>query len=610
MKDFSQKLAKLPQQSGVYLMKDALGNVIYVGKAKILKNRVSSYFRAFDRHSPKTQTLVTNIADFEYIITSTEVEALILEANLIKKHKPRFNIMLKDDKAYPYIKVTKEKFPRVLKVRAVKKDGATYFGPYSSNYAVNESLDTIQKLFPIRTCNRNMDKKWARACLNFHIKQCCGPCLGIVDPEQYQEYIDEIIAFLSGRQEKLIKILTNKMKNFAERQAFEQAAMVRDQLRALEQLAIKQKVASTKNIDQDIIAARIKEDKACVFIFFVRNGQLIGKEQFIFAEDTIENEAHLLAQFILQFYSGTAYLPKEIVLSAPIAEVDAYAQWLSQKKGRKVKLTVPQKGDKKQLVEMALANADDFLDKYYEEKQQKNKKQIALAEQLAELLGTDKKIERIEAYDISNIMGTFSVASMVVFEKGEKKTSDYRRFKVKTIEGANDYGSMQEVLYRRFKRYIEQKETEKNKHSFARLPDLLLIDGGKGHVHAVIDVLKAFQIDVLVAGMVKDDRHSTSHLYFNGEEHNLKNNRELYRFIYLIQEEVHRFAISYHRSLRDKEMLHSVLDEIKGVGKKRKVALLEHFKTIEKIKIASIDELEQAPTINRQIAENIYQYFH
>ncbi len=611
MKDLKSQLNMLPTSPGVYLMKDKQGVIIYVGKAKNLKNRVTSYFRGFNSHSPKTQTLVVNIDDFEYIMTSTEVEALILEGNLIKKHQPRFNILLKDDKTYPYIKITNEMYPRVLKVRRVLKDGAHYFGPYTSAYDVNQIIDMIQKTFPIRQCNRDMSKKSQRPCLNYHIKQCLGPCKGNVGVTTYGALIEHIILFLSGKQDRLTKLLEKKMRDCAAKLDFEKAAILRNQLKAIERLTVSQKVSSASGINQDVIAVVTSKERACVSIFFVRSGLLIGREHFVFEDSHYRSKADLLAQFIQQFYSGTATIPKEILLSNELENFKLYEQWLSEKSDKKVYIKEPKRGEKKRLVEMVMTNAQDFLEKHYDRVAEVKLKRKATLSELQDLLHLDTLPKRIEAYDISNIMGAFSVGSMVVYEEATKKKSDYRRFKIKTIEGPNDYGSMMEVLYRRFRRGLteHQESMEKQYAGFETLPNMLLIDGGKGQVSAVESVLSAMAVDIAVVGMVKDNKHRTRELLYRGQEYPLDRRSELYRFIYDIQEEVHRFAVSYHRSLRDKAMSQSILDDIAGVGAKRKKNLLKHFKTIEAIKKANLNDLLQVEGINQQVAEAVLDFF-
>lgn len=591
-------------------MKDKQGLIIYIGKAKNLKNRVTSYFRGFNSHMPKTQTLVVNIDEFEYILTDTEVEALILESNLIKQHKPRFNIRLKDDKAYPYIKITDEDFPRVIKVREIKKDKAKYFGPYTSNYDVNTTIEVIQKVFPIRQCNKDLTKKHLRPCLNYHIKQCLGPCKGDVHKEAYNASIQQIALFLSGREDELIKNLEAQMMAHADQLAFEKAAEIRNQLQSLKHLTVKQKVNHASGIDQDVISIHKIDDQSCVMVFFVRGGLLLGREHFIFDDTKDETTAHILNQFILQFYGGTAYLPREILLSEPVEDQESFEEWLSQKAGKRVYFLVPKIGDKKKLIEMVHQNAVEYLDKFYQQSKQKQMEQVQLLENLKDMLSLPSLPKRIEAFDISNTMGVFSVGSMVVYEMAEKKKSDYRRFKVKTIEGPNDYGSMMEILYRRFKRGKDEKAgLVSGVHRFDRLPDLLLIDGGKGHVHAVEAVIKALQIDVPVVGMVKDQKHRSHALYYQGQTIQMDRHGGLYRFISSIQDEVHRFAITYHRSLRDKTMTQSILDDIDGIGPKRKKALLQAFKTVDRIKEADMAALTDVEGITETIAKKVYGHF-
>lgn len=609
MKDFTEKLNKLPTSPGVYLMKDKSDVVIYVGKAKNLKNRVRSYFRGFSSHTPKTQTLVINIDDFEYIITPTEVEALILEGNLIKKYKPRFNVMLKDDKSYPYIKITREDYPRVIKVRRVLKDGAKYYGPYTSDYDVNQTIDVIQKLFPIRQCNRDMTKKNQRPCLYYHIKQCLGPCKGDVAKAEYGQLVDEINLFLSGKQEQLIQSLQQKMQGYASGLNFEQAAAIRDQIQSLKKLTVKQRISQAGDVDQDIIALYTIEQTACIFILFVRSGLLIGREHFVFDDvDSADSEA-IISQFLTQFYGGTAYIPKELLLSHQLADSALYQTWLSAKLGSRVSIKTPQRGNKRHLVKMAHDNAQDYLNKYAEDARREQQRCGEISAALQQLLALPKIPQRIEAFDISNIMGTFSVGSMVVYEDCRRKKSDYRRFKVKTIEGPNDYGSMMEVLFRRLNRALGQSAVANEQQKFSRLPDILLIDGGKGHVSAVEQVIVALGLTIPVVGMVKDDRHRTRGLLYQGVEYPLAVRSIVYRFIYEVQEEVHRFAITYHRSLRDKAMVQSILDDIPGIGKVRKTNLLKHFKTVDKIRQASLAELIAVPSINEDVAQSLIAFF-
>jgi excinuclease ABC subunit C len=608
LKDFSDALKKLPMSPGVYLMKDIQGNVIYVGKAKALKSRVSSYFRTFSAHTPKTQTLVVNIDEFEYILTDTEVEALILEGNLIKQYKPRFNVRLKDDKAYPYIKITHEAFPRVIKVREVKRDKGLYYGPYTSDYDVNQTLDVIKKVFPIRQCHRDLSKKNQRPCLNYHIKQCLGPCKGTVYESDYQKIIQEIVLFLTGKEQELLTQLEAKMMEYAQSMKFERAALIRDQLNSLRHLSVKQKVTSASGIDQDVVGLSREEDKACLMIFFVRNGLLLSRESFMLEDVKNESDSELMHQLLLQFYGGAAFFPKEILLSHAVDDASTFETWLTQLAQKRVYVLTPQKGDKKKLVDMVLTNTREYLDKHFETIVARDRAMHARLVDFAQLLSLNKVPKRIEAYDISNIMGVFSVGSMVVYEQGIKKKSDYRRFKVRTIEGPNDYGSMMEVIYRRFKR---AENTEESK-GFEKLPDLLLIDGGKGHVKVVRDVLVALGLDssIPVVGMVKNDRHKTEALFFNGDSIPLDPHSDMFKFVAGVQEEVHRFAISYHRSLRDKAMSQSILDDIPGVGVMTKRKLLTAFQSIDAIRRASVEDLSRIGGVKATLAQTIYEFFN
>lgn len=613
--NIKDQLKKLPEKPGVYLMKDKDNHIIYVGKSKNLKNRVTSYFRGFNSHTTKVQTMVVNITEFEYIITDTEMEALILEATLIKKHQPRFNILLRDDKTYPYIKVTmNEHFPRVIKTRRLLKDKAKYFGPYTDVDAVNKTIDTINRIYPIRKCSRNLEKNNERPCLNFHIGQCLGPCKGDVHHDEYMEVIAEIIQFLSGKYEMLIPKIEDKMKAAAEILNFEKAVMYRNQLEAIQRLQVKQRVVTTSDVNQDIISWAREMGQTCIMLFFVRSGKLIGNEKFILDDTETESIGEILSSFVVQHYSGTSFIPKEVILSDTPNDQDLLADWLTQKADYKVKVLVPKRGEKKKVADLVKKNAEEYIEKFKEQIEIDKYKRQLIRDNLESLLQTGKPIRRIEAYDISNIYGVLSVGSMVVFENGVKKRSDYRRFKVKTIEGANDYGSMMEILYRRFKRGLEEleelKKTGVDKGSFSVFPDLLLIDGGKGHVNSVLDVLKALDINIPVAGMVKDDKHKTDRLYYNGDMVNLKSNHEVYRYVASIQEEVHRFAIEYHRSLRNKQMTYSVLDDIPGIGKTRRTNLMKHFKSIEGIRQATVEDLLEVDGINQKVAEAIYDYFN
>lgn len=611
-----EQLKTLPQLPGIYIMKDAKGEIIYVGKSKNLKNRVSSYFRGFNSHMPKVQTMVINIDEFEYIITDSEMEALILEANLIKKHLPRFNILLKDDKMYPYIIVsTGERFPRVYMTRQLPKGNHKVFGPYTSVEQVKITLEVIQTLFPLRECSKRITDKVERPCLNYHIGRCAGACNHMISDEAYDVYVQQIIRFLNGDKEWLIKSLNDKMLKAAEAMAFEEAAEFRDKIMALRALNEKQKAIQTSGKDQDFIATYNFEDRACVMLFQVRDGKIEGRESFNLVNAESTEPSELIASFITQYYSGSEMIPPEIYLSTALTDIDLYADWLVKLSGHKVVLSVPQKGEKKKIIDLVSKNAKEYIMKF----QDKIDKDLAFKDaaeaELKTLLGMPENlnINRIEAFDISNISGIYAVGSMVVYEGAKKKRSDYRRYRVKTIEGPNDYGSMQEIVYRRYKRGLEEvnlaKETGIINDKFNALPDLILIDGGKGHVKAVLDILNALELYIPVAGMVKDDFHKTDDLLFEGEKRGLKAHRNAFKLVYDIQEEVHRFAIEYHKTLRSKEMTHSILDEIEGIGEKRRIELLKHFKTIENIKTAEMDALLEVKGFNRSVAAKVYAYF-
>ncbi len=611
-----EQLKTLPQLPGIYIMKDQSGEIIYVGKSKNLKNRVSSYFRGFNSHLPKVQTMVINISEFEYIITDSEMEALILEANLIKKHLPRFNILLKDDKMYPYIVVSVgERFPRVFMTRQLPKGNYKVFGPYTSVDQVKTTLEVIQTIFPIRECSKKITDKVERPCLNYHIGRCAGACNHMITDEAYNVYIQKIIRFLAGDKNWLITELNEKMLASAEKMAFEEAAEYRDKINALRALNEKQKAIQNTGKNQDYIASYRFEDRACVMLFQIREGKIIGRESYNLSNVEGANGDELISSFILQYYAGNDMVPPEIYLSQQLENQDLYSEWLSKLCDYKVTFSVPQRGDKKKTIDLVEKNAKEYIMKF-QEKIEKEQLFSTLSEgELREALGLpdNLKIKRIEAFDISNISGVYSVGSMVVFEDGKKKRSDYRRFRVKTIEGPNDYGSMQEVVYRRYKRVLEEmkmaEETGILGDKYSGLPDLILIDGGKGHVNAALEVLNALKLYVPVAGMVKDDYHKTEDLYYDGDRRGLKARRNAFKLVYEIQEEVHRFAIEYHKSLRSKEMTHSILDEIEGVGEKRRIELMKHFKTIERIRDASVETLQEVVGINARVAQAIYDYF-
>ncbi|HBM81890.1 MAG TPA: excinuclease ABC subunit C [Clostridiaceae bacterium] len=616
MFDISEQLKLLPDKPGVYIMKNKDGHIIYIGKAVSLKNRVRQYFQNSKNHSPKVKAMVENISEFEYIITDSELEALILECNLIKKHKPKYNILLKDDKHYPYIKVTiNEKFPRIMMTRKIEKDRAKYFGPYSSSYTVRETLDTIKKLFPVRTCGRAIgENKKERPCLNYYIGRCLAPCQGDVNCEEYGNMIKNICMFLSGKQDELLSDLEDRMNRASENMEYEKAADYRDKIAAIKQINEKQKIISTDMEDEDIIAYARSKDKTCIQIFFIRTGKLIGREHYMFEETDISSPKEILTEFIKQFYSGTVFIPKNILLQEDIDEKEIIESWLTEKKDSKVYIKVPQKGEKKEFVDMVAENAAIIL-KNFSDKLLKEKKmsEYAIGE-LASILNLDGIPHRIEAFDISNIQGVDPVGSMVVFIDGKPKNSEYRRFKIKTVTGANDYASMQEVIERRFRHGLEElrmlREQNIDYGKFSNFPDLLLIDGGNIQVNAAKEVLDGLNIDIPIYGMVKDDRHRTRDLVHDGKELNLSRNSDSFRLICRIQDEAHRFAISYHRSLRGKGVMISLLDGIEGIGQIRKRSLIKYFGNIDRIKESSIDEIKQVPGMNIKSARAVYDYFH
>ena len=600
MFDIQEHLKQLPAEPGVYLMKDKFDNIIYVGKAKILKNRVRQYFQSSKNHSSKVKSMVKNIDKFEYIITDSELEALILECNLIKKYKPKYNVLLRDDKTYPYIKVTtNEDFPRVLKVRKVIKDKAKYFGPYTNTTAVNDTLDIIKNIYPIRTCNIDIEraiKTNMRPCLNLHIKRCVGPCTGNVTKEEYNKMIEEIILFLSGKEEKLIDILKEKMNKCAMDFNFEEAAIYRDKIKSLEDMMEKQKIdTSTSDLNQDVIEMARAHDEACVQVFFVRNGKIVGREHFILEGVMDSTRESILGSFVKQFYMEQEYVPKEIIIEDEIEDSFILSEWLSSKKGQKVTIRVPQKGEKKSLIEMVRKNAIEYLEKFSDMNKRKYEKSIGALEELKQILNLDNIPKRIESFDISNIQGVDSIGSMVVFTNGKKDKKEYRRYKIKTVIGPNDYDSMAEIVERRLK--------------YGDFPDLMLLDGGKGQVSAVKKVLNKYNVEIPLWGMYKDDKHRTKGLISQEKEIELDRTSNLYRFVASIQEEVHNYAISYHRSLRNKSLTKSELDDIQGIGEKRKKALLNHFKDIEAIKKATFEELLEVEGMNKTSSESVYNYF-
>lgn len=602
MFDIQEHLKTLPASPGVYIMKDKFGNVIYVGKAVSLKNRVRQYFQSSKNHSDKVRSMVKNIFSFEYIMTDSELEALILECNLIKKYKPKYNILLRDDKTYPYIKVTvNEDYPRVLKVRRILKDKAKYFGPYSNVSAVNDTIDIIRNIYPIRTCNIDMDKaikSGMRPCLNYHIKKCIGPCTGMVSKKEYMDMIDEILLFLSGKEDKLVGVLEEKMKAASMVLDFEEAASYRDKISSLKDVMEKQKISNVQNdSDQDVIAMANFDQEACVQVFFIRNGKVSGRENFMLEGVKDSDRSTILGSFVKQFYMSQEYIPRELIVEEEFMDMEIMEEILSSKRGTAVSIRVPKRGDKRALVLMVRKNADEYLLKFDDLKKKKYEKSIGSLEELGKLLDLDaKNLNRIEAYDISNIQGVDSIGTMVVYTKGIKDKKEYRRFKIKTVEGPDDYASMAEVLDRRLKH--------------GNLPDLILLDGGKGQVSAVKKVLEENGEDIPLWGMYKDDRHRTKGL-LNGENTiELDRTTSLYRFVAGIQEEVHNYSISYHRSLRDKKMTKSILDDIPGIGPKRKKALMDRFKDVDKLKKASKEDLVAIDGITDRLADEVLRHIN
>lgn len=618
MFDFEYHLKVLPDKPGVYIMKNALGEVIYVGKAKVLKNRVRQYFQSSRNHSEKVRAMVKNIAEFEYIVTDSEMEALILECNLIKKHRPRYNILLKDDKSYPFIKVTTtEDFPRVFVTRHVIKDGAKYFGPYTDVSAVYETLELIKKIFPIRTCKRVIkedDKESVRPCLNYHIGLCKGPCAKIISREEYKSIISDITSLLSGKSAGILRDLEVEMEKSAESLQFEKAAAFRDKINAIKKVTEKQKIITSNFENEDFISLYKDEKDVCVQVFFLREGKIVGREHFIIENSADMEDKEIISDFIKSFYGAAAFIPKSIYVE-DIDEQELLEQWLTMKRGSKVWIKVPQKGDKKDTLDMVRRNAKITLEQFkIKILQDKELYEVALRE-LSEILNLEDIPKRIEAYDISNIQGMDSVGSMVVFENGKSKNSDYRRFKINSVVGANDYGSMREILTRRFQhgldeiKAISEKNLQVSSGKFCVFPDLILMDGGKGQVNIALEVLREFNIDIPVCGMVKDDKHNTRGLIYNNEELPIKKYSNIMRLITRIQDEVHRFAITYHRSLRNKTTFHSILDDIPGVGERRRKELLKKFGSVESIKKASYEEILETPSIDKKSAQNIVEFF-
>ena len=616
--NFEEELKKLPGKPGVYLMHDEADVVIYVGKAISLRNRVRQYFRPGADGRPKIERMMPHVSRFEYIVTDSELEALVLENNLIKEYSPKYNTMLKDGKTYPYIRVTvQEDFPRLQFARQMKRDKSKYFGPYTSSKAVKDTMLLLQKLYCIRSCSRRLPQDIGkdRPCLNYHIHQCKGPCQGYIEKEEYKENVSKVLDFLNGKYQPILEELKTKMEQSAENMEFEEAAQYRDLLRSVSSIAQKQKATMTDQENRDIIAFAKDQDEAVVQVFFVRNGQIIGREHFYLKLSMEKTAGEILKRFLFQFYSGTPFLPKELVLQAEPDDMEGIEQWLTQKQGHRVYIKVPKAGDKEKLVELARKNARMVLDQDKERIVREENRTRGALNQIAKMLEIPK-LNRVEAFDISNLNGFLSVGSMVVFEGGKPKKNDYRKFKLKTVSGPDDYASMYEVLTRRFKRGKEEQEQKKEgligeeAGGFSSFPDLIMMDGGKGQVNVALKVLEELNLPIPVCGMVKDDHHHTRGLYYHGVELDIDTRSEGFRLITRVQDEAHRFAITFHRSLRGKEQIHSVLDDIHGIGPKRRKALMKYFESFEEIRKSSIDDLMKVPELNQQAAESVYNYFH
>lgn len=617
MFQIEEELKKLPGQPGVYIMHDAKDAIIYVGKAISLKNRVRQYFQSSRDKTAKIRQMVSKIARFEYIVTDSELEALVLECNLIKEHRPRYNTMLKDDKTYPYIKVTaSEEYPRILFSRQMKKDKNKYFGPFTSAGAVKDTIELIRKIYRIRACSRKLPQDMGkdRPCLYYHIHQCDAPCQGYISQADYQKSVKQAVGFLNGQYEPVMKYLEEKMRTASETMEFEKAIEYRDLLDSVRKVAQKQKITSQSMEDRDIIAMAKDERDAVVQVFFVRDGKLIGREHFHMNLTGSESKAEILNSFVKQFYAGTPFVPHEIWVQEELEDAEVIASFLTARRGQKVRFVVPKMGEKERLVELAEKNAKMVLSQDKEKIKREELRTIGAMNQIGSWIGLSG-IKRVEAYDISNISGFESVGSMIVYENGRPKRNDYRKFRIRTVQGPNDYASMREVLLRRFSHGLE--ETKKLQAeggdlamgSFTRFPDLLMMDGGRGQVNIALEVLRELQLEIPVCGMVKDDNHRTRGLYCQNVEIPIDRHSEGFQLITRIQDEAHRFAIEYHRSLRGKEQVRSVLDDIKGIGPARRKSLMRTFKTIEAVREASVEELEAAPQMNRAAAEAVYIFF-
>ncbi len=612
MFDIQEELKKLPGRPGVYIMHDETDDIIYVGKAISLKNRVRQYFQISRNKGAKIEQMVTHIVRFEYIVTDSELEALVLECNLIKEHRPKYNTMLMDDKSYPFIKVTvDEPFPRVMLARKMVKDKAKYFGPYTSAGAVKDTIELIRKLYCIRSCNRKLPKDIGkeRPCLNYHIHQCKAPCQGYISREDYRQSIQEVVHFLNGNYDVILKELEQKMQEASEAMEFEKAIEYRELLASVRKIAQKQKITDTAGDDRDILAVAVEEEDAVVQVFFIRGGRLIGRDHFYLKIVKGERKSEILSSFIKQFYAGTPYIPAELMLPETVEDMEVIEEWLTNRRGHRVHLRIPKKGTKEKLVELAGKNAALVLSTDKERLKREEGRTIGAVKELEKMLGL-RGILRMEAFDISNTSGFASVGSMVVYERGKPKRNDYRKFKIKGVQGADDYASMEEVLTRRFEHGMREQEEGKDIGGFTAFPDLILMDGGKGQVNVALRVLDQLGLNIPVCGMVKDDNHRTRGLYYQNKEIAIDKNSESFRLITRIQDEAHRFAITFHRQLRGKNQVHSILDDIKGVGPARRKDLMRHFENIDAIRNATVEQLKELPSMNEKSAQDVYDFFH
>lgn len=610
--NIQEELKKLPGKPGVYLMHDEKDAIIYVGKAISLKNRVRQYFQSSRNKGAKIEQMVTHISRFEYIVTDSELEALVLECNLIKEHRPKYNTMLMDDKTYPFIKVTvNEPFPRVMMARRMKKDKAKYFGPYTSAGAVKDTIELIRKLYHIRSCNRSLPKDIGkeRPCLNYHIHHCYAPCQGYISREEYRKSIDEVVRFLNGNYDPILKELEEKMLDASENLEFEKAIEYRELLASVQKIAQKQKITDTAGDDRDIIAMASEGEDAVVQVFFIRGGRLIGRDHFYLKIAENDTKSEILSSFIKQFYAGTPYIPAELMLPEEIEDQEIIEEWLTTRREHKVRLRIPKKGTKEKLVELAQKNAQMVLKNDKERLKREEGRTIGAVKELEKILGLTGII-RMEAYDISNTNGFDSVGSMVVYEHGKPKRNDYRKFKIKSVQGPDDYASMNEVLTRRFEHGLRERQDESETGGFQAFPDLIMMDGGRGQVNIALEVLEKLNLHIPVCGMVKDDNHRTRGLYFNNVELPIDRNSECFRLITRIQDEAHRFAITFHRQLRSKGQVHSILDDIPGVGPARRKDLMRSFENIEAIRNATVDDLKELPSMNEKSAQEVYKFFH